>query len=563
MKSIIRRLPSHQFRAVLLGCALFAHGTAFAQTQPQRLFVVLSVDQMRFDFLERFGHLYKGGLARLLEEGAVYTDAHQDHFFTSTAAGHATISTGVFPSRSGIVANSWWDREEGRSVYAVGDSRSSIVGRPDLSGRSPANMQRNALGDWLKRESRESKVFSAALKDRSAITMGGERPDGVYWYDSDAGRFITSEYYLDAVPEWVREFNDAKLADGYFEKKWTRLLPEEAYRASREDSFSFEHDGIDVMFPHRLDISVDGEAEERADSLSARYPPRYYAELKRTPFADELAFAFIERMIVSEQLGADDVPDLLFVGASAADCIGHRYGPLSQEIQDYYLRLDQMLDEFLDFLDASVGEGRFTLVLTADHGVLPIPEGLARQGIDAKRIGRFERQEIVVPPLTEVLDEFGLTEKLAGVSASPYGVTMRFDAGVSRRDRRSVRRALAERLRDSEYVADAVAYDDVREETNDPFRQLYLRSFHPDRAPDVVIRYKENYLFRMDPGGTTHETPYAYDSHVPVLFWGPELTAGRYQRRIATVDIAPTNAALLGIETPDDLDGAPLQELVH
>ncbi len=563
MKSVIRRLPSHQFRAVLLGCALFGHGTALAQTQPQRLFVVLSVDQMRFDFLERFGHLYKGGLARLLEEGAVYTDAHQDHFFTSTAAGHATISTGVFPSRSGIVANSWWDREARKTVYAVADPESPIVGRPDLSGRSPANMQRNALGDWLKQESRESKVFSVTLKDRSAITMGGERPDGVYWYDSDAGRFITSEYYRETIPEWVREFNDAKLADQYFTREWTRLLPEEAYSASREDSVPFEHDGIHVTFPHRFDISVESGAEETADPTRPRYPSRYYDELKRTPFADELTFAFVERMIVSEQLGADDVPDLLFVGASAADYIGHRYGPLSQEIQDYYLRLDQMLDEFLNFLDATVGEGRYAVVLTSDHGVLPIPEELARQGLDAKRIDRLVRQEIVVPRLTEVLNELGLTDRLAGVTVTPYGVTMQFDDGVSGGNARLARRAMAEKLRDSDFVADAVAYDDVRDQANDPFRQLYLRSFHPNRAPDIVVRYREYYLYRMVPRGTTHETPYVYDSHVPVLFWGPGLKAGWYNRRIATVDIAPTIAALLGIETPDDLDGVPLKELVH
>ena len=140
---------------------------------------------------------------------------------------------------------------------------------------------------------------------------------------------------------------------------------------------------------------------------------------------------------------------------------------------------------------------------------------------------------------------------------------MRFDDGVSQRDERSVRRAVAERLRDSEFVADAIAYDDVREETNDPFRQLYLRSFHPNRASDIVVRYKENYLYRMAAGGTTHETPYVYDSHVPVLFWGPGFTAARYNRRIATVDIAPTIAALLGIDAPDDLDGVPLRELVH
>jgi hypothetical protein len=284
-------------------------------------------------------------------------------------------------------------------------------------------MQRDALGDWLKRDSRESKVFSVTLKDRSAITIGGDRPDGVYWYDSDAGRFITSEYYRETVPDWVREFNDAKLADEYATQEWTRLLPEEAYRASREDNFSFENDGIDVTFPHRFDITVE-DAADPADLTRPRYPAWYYNELKRTPFADELAFAFIERLIVNEQLGADDVPDILFAGASAADYIGHRYGPLSQEIQDYYRRLDQMLDEFPNFLDATIGEGRYALVLTSDHGVLPIPEELARQGMDAKRIDRLQRQE-------DVLDQFGLTDKLARLLVTPYGVTMRYDDGVS------------------------------------------------------------------------------------------------------------------------------------
>ncbi len=555
----------------LLGCFISGGGTVQGQTEPPKLVVVISVDQMRADYLTRFASFFKGGLARLAGEGegggAVYTEAHQDHFFTSTSAGHATISTGVYPSRSGIVANSWWARKERRNVYAVADPKAPIVGRTGLSGRSPANMTRDAVGDWLKRHSPGSKVYAVALKDRSAITMGGRRPDGVYWYDAETGRFVTSTYYRDSVPGWVRAFNDSALVDSYFTKKWTRLLPEEAYSASREDGFPEESDGVHITFPHRLDVLIDSSAERDREAEGStprpRYPVAYYDEVKWTPFGDELTLAFIERMIVTEEIGKDDVPDLLFVGASSADYIGHRYGPFSQEVQDYYLRLDRMLDGFLDFLNETVGEGRYAVVVTSDHGVLPLPEYLARQGVDARRIGRLERQEIIVASLTDVLEELGILEQLRGVSTSPYGLVMRFREGVPRDIEVRARRAAAGRLRESEYVADAFAYDDVLEPSDNPFRRQYLRSFHPNRAPDIIIRYKEHYLYLMASGGTTHETPYRYDTHVPLVFWGPGIPAGRYDRRVRTVDIAPTVAALLGVETPDDLDGVLLQEVVQ
>ena len=192
-----------------------------------------------------------------------------------------------------------------------------------------------------------------------------------------------------------------------------------------------------------------------------------------------------------------------------------------------------------------------------------MPEYLARQGVDARRIGPLERQDIIVESLTDVLEELGILEQLRGVSATPYGLVLRFRRGVPRYTEARARRAAAARFRESEYVADAFAYDDVRKTGDDPFRRQYLRSFHPNRAPDIIIRYKEHYLYHMASGGTTHETPYRYDTHVPLVFWGPGISAGRYDRRVRTVDIAPTVAALLGVEAPDDLDGVLLQEVVR
>ncbi len=551
---------------LLLGCVLPWGRELHAQTEPPKAVVVLVVDQMRFDFLTRFDSLYEGGLAFLANEGAVYTEAHHEHFYTSTATGHATIATGVYPSRNGIVANSWWDREARDNVYAVADSDAPILGRPDIEGRSPENMLHDALGDWLKDESPESKVYAVTLKDRSAITMGGRHPDDAYWYDAATGWFVTSTYYRSSLPDWVRDFNEDALVDTYHSKRWTRLLKEEAYSASREDGFPAEADGVHITFPHRIDQLIDSTAWWAADDDSrplARYPAQYYDEFKRTPWADEVTFAFVERLIKNEEIGKDDIPDLLFVGASAADYIGHRYGPMSQEVQDYYLRLDRMVKEFLEFLDKSVGEGRYAVVLTSDHGVVTMPEQLMRDGVDAQRIDRLARQEIILPPLTLVLDDMDLTEQLRGVTVSPYGLVMRFGSAVPERTAARVRRNVAAKLVESPYVADAFAYDDVLESSDDPFRQQFLRSFHPNRAPDVIIRYKEHYLYRMEEGGTTHETPYGYDTHVPLVFWGPGIMAGWHERRVRTVDIAPTIAALLGVKGPDDLDGVRLDEIVR
>jgi len=192
-----------------------------------------------------------------------------------------------------------------------------------------------------------------------------------------------------------------------------------------------------------------------------------------------------------------------------------------------------------------------------------MPEQLIREGVDAVRIDRLARQEIILPALPLVLDDMDLTDQLRGVTVSPYGLVMRFGSAVPERTAVRARRNVASKLRESPYVADAFAYDDVFESSDDPFRQQFLRSFHPNRAPDIIIRYKEHYLYRMEEGGTTHESPYGYDTHVPLVFWGPGIGAGWYERRVRTVDIAPTIAALLGVKSPDDLDGVRLDEIVR
>ena len=531
------------------GALCLASSAAAAQREPPKLVVVISVDQMRPDYLVRFGSFFTNGFGRLTQNGTLFTQAYHDHGITSTAPGHATIVTGVYPNRSGIVSNDWWDRNLHRPMYAVEDLDTRIVGSPNSPGRSPANLWRETVGDWLKQQSPRSKVYSVALKDRAAILMGGHNPDGTYWFDVETGWFVTSTHYRRSLPRWVRRFNRDGQADSYFDDGWERLLTEDMYGLSREDSFPSENDGMDITFPHQF------------RTYSDKPDPIYYDELIRTPFGDELAISFVKELIDHEDLGEDSTVDLLFLGASAADYVGHRYGPYSQELQDYYMRFDIMLGGLLDFLDEKVGAGSYNVVLTSDHGMLPMPEELERRGVDAKRIDELATQELIIPPLARALSELAIDAppKLALL----YGLAVDFPEGtVADEKLRELRRMVARSLRDSELIADAYAYDDVVSDSDDRYRQMHWRSFHPDRASDIIIRYKRHYLRSSEPGGTNHESPYEYDRNVPLLFWGPGITGTWFDRPVRTVDIAPTVAALLGIEPPDDLDGEVLVEVI-
>ena len=524
--------------------------TGACERQSLQLVVVLTIDQMRADYVQRFGPRFEGGLARLLERGASYTEAHQDHGITLTAPGHATIAAGVSPARCGIVANNWWQRSAGRTVYSVEDRESPVLGRPAARGTSPANLLCTTLGDWLKDHSPASKVFSVAFKDRPAVVQGGTRADGVYWYDYDSGHWVTSSYYDDAYPEWVRGFNDARHPDKYFAGGWWRLLPEEEYAESREDGFDYEADGKATSFPHLFGIG------EQPD-------PGFYKRLRYTPHADELTLDFVRELVVRDDLGKGEQPDLLFLGLSAADYIGHAYGPYSQEIQDEFLRLDRMLGEFLDFLDRRVGEGRYLVVLTSDHGVQAVPEELQRRGEAAGRVSEAEFLEWLTPELERTAQALGF-EQAPSMSFIYAGVVLGPPLAAPQ-DMAALRRALADVLRRADFIEDAYTYEELLDEATPdrPYLESFRRVFHPDRAPDIMLRVRENVLLGWPPLGTSHGSPYRYDTHVPLLFVGPGIMPGRFERPVRAVDIAPTLAKLMGFEAPSGLDGQPLMEVLQ
>jgi predicted AlkP superfamily pyrophosphatase or phosphodiesterase len=527
---------------VVVAITLAFGGSATARP---RLAVVIVVDQMRADYLTRFAGLYTGGFRRFLREGAVFTDAHHDHALTVTAAGHATISTGAYPSHHGIVGNEWYDRALHSKVYCTDDSASPILGAPALGGQSPRNLRRAALGDWLKAASPSSRVFSVAFKDRSAIQMGGMRPDAAFWYDGSTGRFVTSAYYAKAYAPWVDAFNASGRVDEHFAEGWRKLLPEEAYFMSTEDRVAAENDGEHTTFPYSFD---DGAPDAKA---------RYHQRIWETPFGDELTVEFAEALVASERLGDDADPDVLWLSCSTADLIGHRFGPLSQEAEDCYLRLDRELGELFAMLDAKVGPGRYVAALTADHGVLPLPEELDRRGVEAARVVPADFHAQIAAAVSEVARASGLPDNLLG-SDGYDGVVLNGPASAELRQR------VAERLRRVPFVADAYTLDEL--EAAAPGRaylDTYRRSTFDGRTPDVMLRYRENYLVDYGAHGTSHGSPYAYDTHVPLVFFGAGVRPGDHADRVFTVDLAPTIADLLGVQLPADADGRSLRPFLH
>jgi predicted AlkP superfamily pyrophosphatase or phosphodiesterase len=531
-------------RIVLLATTaiLFSIPCADSLAQP-RLAVVIVVDQMRADFLTEFTEDFDDGFARLTRDGAVFTNAFHDHALTATAPGHATIATGTHPSRHGVVGNQIWSYERDRLRNIVLDSSVAMVGTERLSGRSPHTLMRSAIGDWLKAQHADSKVFAVSLKDRAAVFAAGQRPDGVYWYDERAGNFVTSDYYVNALPLWVERFNDLDWVDPYFRSSWSPSFDEGHDRLTHGSAHGATFSG----FPHML----VGESDERD-----RF---FYGRFRRTPFADRMTLDFAEALIDAEQLGVDATPDLLMIGLSAADYIGHRFGPWSEETHDHYARLDDYLGEFMGHLDREVGRDQYVLVLSADHGVMPIPEQMVSLGLAA---GRTVSDDLLadLEPIVRAAVERGVVPVMPRLGYI-YGVVFDFDdAEVSETQINALTDLVAEYLRSRPDVATAFTAAELTagSATNDPWLSRYQHSFYPGRAPAVIVHPVEDHLISPEERGASHGTPYAYDARVPLIFLGDGIAPGKYEGEVRTVDVAPTVAALLGIAPPPDLDGKTL-----
>jgi predicted AlkP superfamily pyrophosphatase or phosphodiesterase len=511
-----------------------------------RLLLVVSVDQMRADYLTRFATLYTGGLERLREQGAVFTQARYRHASTETGPGHSVILSSRSPRHSGIVANSWWDDALRRRVNVVDDPTVTVLGGEGRAA-SPAYFVGFTLGDVLKKRSPGSRVVGVSFKDRAAILMAGPRADAAYWFGND-GRFVTTTYYMPAAPAWLTAWNERRVPDGYGGKLWERLLPDTALydRLAGPDDVKGESDRQDTVFPHRVRPT----------------PPGLYKDLPRTPFADEILREFALEAAARHELGTRDALDLLAVGFSAGDYVGHTYGPDSHEVMDQLLRFDRTLGGLIEALETRVGAGRVLVVLTADHGVQPLVEVLQARGVAGAR--RVE------PAALRKAAEDALAARFPGktglVLDAEEGVTLDLEAlarqGLARRD---VEDTLAKALVATGVVADVYTHERLMgaAPAGDPYFALYQRAFYAPRSPHLVLRLAERAYVDTYPGGTGHGSPYDHDRHVPIVFMGPGVKAGTHAEPCGPEDIAFSLGKLLGLDYPQQDAEVDLSALVR
>jgi arylsulfatase A-like enzyme len=501
-----------------------------AQHPVPSLVVVITVDQMRGDYLDRFGPQLTGGLARLVRQGTVFSHAYQDHGMTETAPGHATVLSGRNPDSTGIVRNS-----EG-----VNDSTPLLeVNGP---GASPQRFRGTVLFDWMRARWPDARGLSASRKDRSAILPMGRNKQSVYWYEG--GQITTSRYYADTLPAWVHRFNIAAVAARRPGREWNLLLPPSSY--PEPDSADYEAGGRAYTFPHRLPDDSTRDA----------------AALPFTPFMDSLTLAFALEGIRQLRLGQGNHPDLVTIGLSATDYIGHTYGPDSREIHDQILRLDRLLGRFLT--DVSRGrDGRVLLALTADHGVTPFPEFSRTHGHpDA---GYVTVDSLLVRWRDSLTARYG--------PGGPF-ITF-FEAGMVGVNRQ----ALAARGANVDSVLELIRADllkvpgmervDTRaslavvDTVRDDVARRWRNALAPGSMGELFLGLKDYWVLGRPGGSAQHGQPSELDAHVTLVLWGTGIKAGRVDQRVSVVDIAPTLAQVLGIQPGEPVQGRVLTEALR
>jgi predicted AlkP superfamily pyrophosphatase or phosphodiesterase len=541
--------------------ALAALGTApstFAQVPPTRpkLVVVISIDQFRADYLRRFVRYFgPGGFNLLLKRGANFTEAHYRHSVTQTCPGHAVILTGSYADRNGVIANTWYDSASHKPQYCAADSAAKLIGVAS-EGRSPKNLLVSTVGDELKTATNgRGRVITVAGKDRSAIMLGGHQADAAYWTEDTL--FVSSTYYMKELPLWVRRFDASGHVTEYRGATWDRILPVTAYAMMGPDNVAAEENpgGIGKTFPHHL-----GSGTAQADFLDG---------FQTSPFENEVIVDFAIEAITQEGLGRDDDPDLLGIGFSANDLVGHSYGPDSHEVMDMTVRTDRLLSRFFTFLEQQIGLDRVAILVTSDHGVAPLPE-LARGGNSRARGGRIDPAVIVAAAEQALRARFGIPRRPGFVDQPSWIMYQGWpwlylnleglrDKGIRIEEAESIAQRAVQQVPG---VARALTATELLRERAAASHTRAELSFYPGRSGNVYYELSPYLLPEAQQQGTTHGSPWAYDTHVPLLWLETGIRAGAYTGNVSVADIAPTLSSLLGIPAPSGSQGRVLKEML-
>ena len=552
-----------------LAAMLVPVNTSWAGEQP-KLILQITVDGLRGDLLNRYKNVFgKGGFRYLLEDGAQYTNAHYQHANTETIVGHTSLATGTVPAAHGMVANVWFDREQGRLAYNIEDSSyhlltagADVDAKTEIDhtqkaakadGRSPNNILSSTLSDEMAVYfAGQSKIFAVSVKDRGAVSMAGHAGKA-FWFSKKSGEFVTSSYYYDKYPDWVNQWNAGKSTLAYSGKSWVLLHAPAKYLFGNADDRAYESDiaGFGRSFPHKY-----GKADNKY----------FTTKLTLSPAGDELTLDFAKTLLNKEQLGQDKVPDYLAISFSSTDYVGHLFGASSLETEDNLARLDRTLADLFAYVDDKVGLRNTLIVLSADHGQPDVPGYLHTLGID--KAHHFDTKTLdKTPAIAALKKQFGLGEELIEAYFHPYIYLNHKLIRKKKLNQAEVEQAVAEQLSKFKGVAYAVSSTALRT-ANLPDTLLtrsVLRNFHLKRSGDIYLVFEPD-VFIADFGklkvSSTHGSPWRYDTFVPIIFAGAGISDQIISRPVQPYDIAATIAAFLKIKPPSGSVGVPLVEVL-
>ncbi|MCX8009829.1 MAG: alkaline phosphatase family protein [Ignavibacteria bacterium] len=521
----------------------------FSHDKP-KLIVVISIDQMKYDYLQTFNKFYSnGGFSRLSKDGVNFTNCNIKYAGTVTCVGHATVSTGALPSEHGIVGNTWFEEQLNKNNPCTESVEMNVTS----IDRSSINLKLTTLGDELKKRYPKSKVISISIKDYVAIMLGGNNSDGTYWYDYDTGLFTTSNFYKHKLPDWLERFNQKKPAEKYFNSTWERSLPEDKYLFKDSSLYEATPQGLPNTFPKKL-----------FGSDSTKITKSYYSTFPFAPQSTSVLLNLAIEAIENENFGRDNHPDILWIGISNPDFVGHAFGPMSQEIQDVMIKTDSLLAIFLNGLDKRIGKKNYLVVLTADHGVAPIPEEISYK-FDAKR---FDSKSFVMNLNNFLEGEFGKpTDSLSYVlrCLDPH---LFLNKKLLKEKNISVEQIYntSKRFINKQYPEMVHFYLSSEVNQNHKFdddRKFFKNINYNSRSGDILIGLKPFHIFHGGKVGTTHGSIYDYDTHIPLIFYGMNLKHKVIDAECSNSDIAITLASVLKIKLSGKRSGSNLMKLFH
>jgi len=520
-----------------------------------KLVIGIVIDQMRYDYLNRFEHRFgEGGFKRIINNGYNLKNTHLNYTPSKTAVGHASIFTGTTPRNHGIMGNDWYDKYQQKSVNNSNDDNFKTVGSDSKYGqKSPNKLFTNTIGDQLHlAQNMNGKVIGIGIKARASILPVGHTANAAYWFDmGKQGKWITSTYYMENLPDWVSDFNNSGVAKKYLNSIWDTYFPIETYTASGVDNNEHEqkyYGKAKTTFPYDL-----AELKEKN---------KFYKLLLYSPQGNSMTTDFAMKAITSEQLGKHESIDFLALGYSATDGIGHQFGPNSVEIEDTYIRLDLELERLLKFLDTEVGKDKYTLFLTADHGVTHISRDLYDLKLPA---GYRPKKELIAYVENIAQEHFGNSKLIEHIENNTIFI-----------DEKQLKKSHLKR----EDVADVIATELIKNEkihktathktlsTNgftEGMMALLQRGFNQKLSGDVMFLYTPSMLgdWNHDKGGTNHGSGYNYDTHIPLLFYGAGIKTGSSNHYYPVTDIASTICTLMEIEFPNGNTGKVIEEVLE